>query len=119
MGRTILLLAAVAISGVTCSAPFAVPTTLVIINDSYQFVPDTVSIAHGTTIEWKNESSQYHLIQGDSLVDGGLQEVALAPVDGVNRDYRATQGSLTMGEPGVYPYHCTLHTEMHGVLIVR
>jgi len=119
MGRTILLLALVSVSGVTCSAPFAVPTTLVVINDSYRFVPDTITVDRGTTVEWKNESSQYHVVQGDTTAPGGLQEMPLAPVGGQSRDYPETQWDLTMGVPGVYPYHCTLHLQMHGVVIVR
>lgn len=119
MKRTIFLLAVIAVSGLSCSDPFSIPTTLVVINDNYQFVPDTVTITHGTTIEWKNESSQYHLVQGDSLVPGGLQEIQLAPVGGQNSEYPQTSGSLIMTEPGTYAYHCTLHTQMHGVLIVR
>ena len=119
MSRTIFLLAVLAVSGLACSDPFSTPTTLVIINDSYQFVPDTVTITHGTTIEWKNESSQYHLIQADSVAPAGLQEMELAPVGGVTREYPQTQWTVTIGGPGVYPYHCVLHTQMHGVLIVR
>lgn len=119
MGRTILLLAVVAVSGPACSDPFSIPTTLVSINDNYQFVPDTVTIDRGTTIEWKNESSQYHLVQGDSIEPGGLQEIELAPVGGENSEYPQSSGSLIMTEPGVYAYHCTVHTQMHGVLIVR
>ena len=119
MRRTIPLLAALAVSGLSCSDPFSVPTTLVVINDGYQFVPDTVTITHGTTVEWKNESSQYHQIQGDSIVSGSVQEMELAPVGGENTEYRRTEESLLMTEPGVYPYHCTLHAQMHGVLIVR
>ena len=119
MSRTICLLAVIAVSGLSCSDPFSIPTTLVIINDSYQFVPDTVTITHGTTIEWKNESSQYHLVQGDSVAPGGLQEMPMAPVGGVTREYPQTQWTLTMDGPGIYSYHCTIHTQMRGVLIVR
>ena len=119
MKRTSFLLGVIAVSGLSCSDPFSIPTTLVVINDNYQFVPDTVTIMHGTTIEWKNESSQYHLVQGDSLVPGGLQEIQLAPVGGQNSEYPQTYGSLIMTEPGTYAYHCTLHLQMHGVLIVR
>lgn len=119
MSRTIFLLAVLAVSGLACSDPFSIPTTLVIINDSYQFVPDTVTITHGTTIEWKNESSQYHLIQADSVAPSGLQEMELAPVGGETSEYPQTFETLLMTAPGVYPYHCTLHLQMHGVLIVR
>ncbi|HKR55941.1 MAG TPA: plastocyanin/azurin family copper-binding protein [Gemmatimonadales bacterium] len=119
MGRTIPLLAVMAVSGLACSDPFSIPTTLVVITDSYQFVPDTVTITHGTTIEWKNESAQYHLVQGDSIEPGGLREIQLAPVGGQDREYPHTDGSLIMTEPGTYLYHCAIHTQMHGVLIVR
>lgn len=119
MKRTSFLLAVIAVSGLSCSDPFSIPTTLVVINDNYQFVPDTVTITHGTTIEYKNESSQYHLVQGDSVVPGGLQEMELAPVGGETSEYPQTFETLIMTTPGVYPYHCVLHTQMHGVLIVR
>ena len=119
MSRTIFLLAAIAVSGLSCSDPFSIPTTLVVINDSYQFVPDTVTIDHGTTIEWKNESSQYHLVQADSDAPPGLQEMELAPVGGETHEFPQSFETLLMTRPGVCPYHCTLHLQMHGVLIVR
>jgi len=119
MSRTIFLLAVIAVPGLSCSDPFSIPTTLVIINDSYQFVPDTVMITHGTTIEWKNESSQYHLVQADSDAPPGLQEMELAPVGGETREYPQSFETLLMTRPGVYPYYCTIHAQMPGVLIVR
>ena len=76
-------------------------------------------ITHGTTIEWKNESSQYHLVQGDSVVPGGLQEMEFAPVGGETREYPQSFETLLLTRPGLYPYHCTIHAQMHGVLIVR
>jgi plastocyanin len=109
----------VSLSGVTCSAPFSIPTSTVTINDSYQFVPDTLTIDRRTYVEWKNESTQYHLVQGDTTNPGGLQEISLAPVGGETSEYPQTEGELQMNQPGVYPYHCTVHTQMHGVLIVR
>ena len=108
-----------AVSGLACSDPFGIPTTLVVINDAYEFVPDTVTIMRETTIEYKNESTQYHLVQGDSVVPGGLQEIELAPVGGETSEYPQTFETLLMTRPGVYPYHCTIHAQMRGVLIVR
>src|SRR6185437_579982 len=119
MRRTILLLVVIAVSGLSCSDPFSIPPTLVVIKDACEFPPATVTIMHGTTIEYKHESSQYHLIHGDSVVPGGLQEMELAPVGGETSEYPQTFETLLMPAAGVYPYHCTLHLQMHGVLIVR
>jgi plastocyanin len=65
------------------------------------------SVAPGTTITVKNEDSTAHTVTADK---------------GNAFDDQAQPGSSTFTAPttpGSYPFHCTIHPEMHGTLVVK
>ena len=65
------------------------------------------SVSPGATITVKNEDDTAHTVTADT---------------GNTFDAQAPSGTSTFTsptEPGSYPFHCTFHPEMHGILVVR
>lgn len=91
------------------SAPGAssAPTTaaVVTIKDFAFTVPATV--AAGATVQVKNDDGEAHTVTADS---GGAFDTK---VDG-----KGTASFTAPATPGRYPFHCTYHGNMHGVLVV-
>lgn len=75
----------------------------------YSFVPSSVTIAAGTTVEWLNRDDDPHTVKSDPA-RGELKSPALD----TNDIYR-----FTFKEPGMYKYFCTLHPHMQGTIIVQ
>jgi plastocyanin len=69
-------------------------------------VPDSVS--PGATVSVMNMDGEAHTVTAD---EGGAFD---AQVTG-----DATGSFTAPMEPGSYPFHCTYHSNMHGVLVVR
>lgn len=77
----------------------------------YKFVPETVTVHQGDTVEWKNEDTVLHT----ATADGQAQKPAF------------DSGSLSKGATwryvastkGTYNYICTFHTYMKGQLVVQ
>ncbi len=76
---------------------------------NYNYIPNDVRIAPGTTVTWTNNDSMDHTVTSQSS--------APAPFDsGV-----ISQGhsfSFTFTTPGTYPYYCKIHPFMHGNVTV-
>jgi plastocyanin len=68
--------------------------------------PDPIRVRVGQAITWTNQDNDPH----DVTADGGAFASGPIPAGGVFR-WVPTQ-------PGTYTYFCTLHPEMHGVVIV-
>lgn len=94
--------------GVTSSpaATVAVPETVVIRN--FAFVPSSLTVAPGATITVTNQDRAPHTMTArnrafdSGTISGGQSGQITAP-----------------RTPGTYPYFCTIHPSMTGVLIVR
>ena len=71
------------------------------------YVPDPIEVRVGQAIVWTNKDGDPHDV---TAYDGTF---ASGPI--------ATDGSFRWipTQPGTYHYFCTLHPEMHGVIIVR
>jgi plastocyanin len=85
------------------SAPAA--PAVVTIKDFAYGVPATV--AAGATVQVKNDDGQAHTVTADS---GGSFDAMV----GAN----GTASFTAPTKPGRYPFHCTYHGNMHGVLVV-
>lgn len=73
----------------------------------FTFQPGRLEIAAGTTIVWTNAGQIAHTVSAeDGSFDSGLIEPG-------------QRGSLTFSRPGTYPFHCTPHPFMRGVIVVR
>ena len=103
------------------NTPTGLEASVVAINQDFAFTPDTLTVQVGSNVQWNNLSSDYHDLVSDSISSGSpaIPEIALAPIGGVDRQYRQSSVEVNFGTRGTYPYHCTIHPGMHGVLIVR
>lgn len=63
----------------------------------------------GATVTVKNDDSVAHTVTADDGSGGSFD---------VNIDPGATATFKAPSKPGSYPYHCTYHSNMHGVLKV-
>jgi plastocyanin len=70
-----------------------------------QFVPATVEVKKGAMIEWTNEDLVPHTATSPSFDSGAI-------LSGQSWHYTFTNA-------GNYPYRCTFHPEMKGVVIVK
>jgi amicyanin len=73
----------------------------------YKFATDTLRITAGGTVAWVNDDVVEHTVTFDATEPG-------SPTIPPN-------GSFThrFDRPGTYPYHCTPHPFMKGVVIVK
>jgi plastocyanin len=74
----------------------------------FAFSPAGITIAHGDTVVWTNNDTITHTVTsntGTVLNSGGI-----AP----GMTYRHVFATA-----GVYDYHCSIHTTMHGAITVQ
>jgi len=73
---------------------------------NFQFLPPTINIQQGDTVTWMNDDRQAHTVTSDTgLFDSGpLQS--------------GQSFSFTFNNPGTFSYHCGLHPNMRGTVIV-
>jgi plastocyanin len=90
--------------GATASGPGSVAGEVRMVQLKY--APDSIAISAGQTVTWVNRDSLDHTVtfEGDSAA------VTIAPNSAFSRRFDT---------PGVYPYHCTPHPFMRGVVVVH
>jgi plastocyanin len=84
------------------------PGAAVVVLRNIAFNPPDLTIQVGTTVDWKwDDHGIAHNVMsvGPGPLDSPLQTSG-------DYDYRFTT-------PGVYPYHCSVHTYMLGTITVR
>ena len=75
--------------------------------DNFSFVPQTLTVAVGTTVTWTNHDDIPHTV---TSTDGVFKSKA--------RD-TDEQFSYTFDKAGTYPYYCSIHPKMTGQVVVR
>jgi plastocyanin len=75
----------------------------------YGFEPSRVVIKTGQSIVWRNIGKELHNIAPRTRSGEAVWKAAQA---------RGTTRHL-FTKTGIYPYFCTLHTQMHGWVVVR
>jgi plastocyanin len=78
----------------------------------FQYQPQTLTIAPGTTVVWTNEDEIHH------TVTSGTPDKPGGPLNGVLETQGSTY-SYRFDIPGVYPYFCDYHNSMMGTIIVK
>jgi plastocyanin len=81
--------------------------TVVISMRNLVYAPDSIVVAPGTVVVWRNDDPLEHTATAD---DGAWDSGDIAPGAVWRRVFAA---------PGRYPYHCTPHPFMTGVVVVR
>lgn len=75
---------------------------------NFAFSPSTLTINKGDTVVWTNKDSATHTVTSDSgneLKSGNIE---------TSNTY-----SHTFNDLGTFSYHCSIHTSMHGKIIVQ
>ena len=72
----------------------------------FLYGPDPIEVAVGTEVTWTNTDAAPHTATAD---DGSFDTGMLEEGD---------SGTATFAEAGEVPYHCTVHPEMTGTVIV-
>jgi len=75
--------------------------------DNYAFSPTPLTVKAGTAITWTNDDSVAHTVTSDSGTV--LNSPLIKP---------GTSFSFTFTTPGTYTYHCSIHPDMHGTVVV-
>ena len=81
--------------------------------DGISFSKPIVTISVGGTVRWTNLGYDYHVVTSDA----GLFEshtLRDAETEPINASF-----SYTFTEPGTFYYHCSIHPEMTGIVIVE
>jgi plastocyanin len=116
MHRKVLIAAALAAAfalpfaahrAIADSTPGSSPTDTNVSIDGYAFKAPKVTIAAGTAVVWKNADDDPHTVTAD---DGSFDSKGLAQGD----TYRHV-----FAKAGTYPYHCSAHPYMKGVVVVE
>ena len=72
---------------------------------NFEFVPHTLSVSKGTRVVWSNRDGVKHT----ATKRGSFTTGKIKPGHSVAVRFTA---------PGTYAYHCKIHPEMHGKIIV-
>jgi plastocyanin len=80
----------------------------VIVQD-FSFSPHLLKLAQGGSVDWDNGGPHTHT---------STQNGSLALWDTGNIPSGTTSSSVTLKAAGSYPYHCSIHPDMHGVVKV-
>jgi plastocyanin len=78
-----------------------------VVMGEYYFVPNSVVLQPGETVEWRNTGMIAHTTTSDGPLE--WESEAMQP---------GATFSLTFEEPGVYPYYCRLHPQIMEAEIV-
>ncbi|HEU4681141.1 MAG TPA: cupredoxin family copper-binding protein [Gemmatimonadales bacterium] len=73
----------------------------------FVFRPGRLEIAAGTTVVWTNEGQVMHTVSAE---DGSFDSGPIEPGE---------RGRITFSRAGTFPFHCTPHPFMRGVIVVR
>lgn len=87
-------------------APVVTDVTRVSLTN-YTFSPPNIRVVKGTSVTWVNKDTAPHNI----VFDNHMAQSDILPAHSGNYSY-------TFLTPGTYPYHCGLHPEMVGKVIV-
>lgn len=88
------------------AAPATTARAVTVLIQDFKFSPQTLTIAAGTTVTWKNLDDEPHNLRGtdEQVRSGALDE---------NETY-----SVKFDKPGTYKYGCSIHGRMHGTIVV-
>jgi plastocyanin len=74
---------------------------------NFAFQPGTLTVNQGTKVEFENESNTAHTATRNG---GGFNSGRLGP---------GKEFAVRFNRPGTFRYHCTIHPEMRGKIVVQ
>jgi plastocyanin len=96
-------------SSVSPSGSSTEPGNVVI--HTFAFDPQTISVTAGTTVTWTNQDPILHTVTAGA--SGKPETMFDSKLDRVGSTF-----DFTFSKPGSYPYHCSIHEVMQGVVNV-
>lgn len=78
---------------------------------TFAFGPQKISVTAGSTVTWTNQDAILHTVTAGTSAKP--EKTFDAKMDGVGSTF-----SFTFDNPGTYPYHCSIHAVMTGVVTV-
>ena len=99
LGRSVEALAAAQAQMVNCTAP-----------PGWCFSPAVTSVPAGSSVSWTNDTSAPHTATADN--GSWTAGTAASPIS------PGSSGTVTFTSPGTFTYHCALHPNMHGTVVV-
>lgn len=105
--RALAVYCIVALALAVTGSEAAAPAAHVVKIDGFAFLPPTLTVKQGETVEWRNTDPVPHTVTGK---EGGLD----SPEIPANGTYR-----YTAKKKGHFAYICTLHPIMKGELVVE
>ena len=72
----------------------------------FAFQPMAIFVHRGETVRWTNTGNAQHTVDSDMEI---FESDVLDPGDTY---------SFTFDQPGIFHYHCDIHEQMHGMVIV-
>lgn len=72
----------------------------------FKFKPGSISITAGDKVRWTNNGAATHTTTSDTLI---WSSGNLAP---------GARFTVTFPTAGTFAYHCSIHTSMHGTIVV-
>ena len=110
----VMLIAFVLFLTPSAAVPLATEGVNEIIIKDQVFSPMIVNIDKGTKVTWTNLDSVPHQIKSDP--HPGHTDLSSLSSDPLN--YNQTY-SYTFAREGVFEYHCEVHPEMNGTIVVK
>ena len=95
------VLALAAVGGTALAADHAVGIS------GFNFSPASVTVAVGDTVTWTNSDDVPHT----ATADGGAFDTGTLDNGGTN--------TVTFSTAGTFPYHCSVHPQMTGTVVVE
>lgn len=122
------VVAALSLASASCAfgaapTPAATPRTITVEIDDYRYLPETLEIAVGTTVVWRNRDGDYHTVTNSPTREVPLKpdktyDLAIALFN-LNLVENGGTAQLTFGRAGTYFYYCLPHNWMRGTVVVR
>ncbi len=91
-------------TGGTGTSPVAAQNAVTI--QSFAFSPATLTVKVGESVTWTNQDSVGHSATSD---DGSFKTSVLS---------QGQSGSVTFSKAGTFTYHCSIHPNMKGTIVV-
>ena len=91
----------------TTTTPAATASAVTVSIKDFKFSPQTLTVATGTTVTWKNLDGEPHTVRGAD------EQVRSSALD------QSESYSVKFDKPGTYKYGCSIHPKMSGTIIVK
>lgn len=106
-GTAVAGVIALALALTLASAPLVLAAQHAVKIAGFAFAPSTVTVKVGDSVQWTNGDGASHTATAD---DGSWDTGTIAG---------GTAKALTFDTAGTFAYHCTIHSSMHGTLVVE